>query len=131
MAPAQRRTQNQAQVARPSDHQGYGLIDAFDNLVRFALLPGQRHDITAFDAHWLREQLQRRNIDYCGTRQFPDEPGSEGNPTLLENALMRNLEDISDAARVFPRNTAANARHVGQCLIWRQSVKITTSNAAS
>ena len=61
----------------------------------FVLLPGQRHDITAFeallaglyclaligdkafDAHWLREQLQRRNIEAviplrAGTTGYPE-----------------------------------------------------------
>ena len=57
------------------------IADALGNLVRFVLLPGQRHDITAFDAlmagiycltligdkafdaHWLREQLRANNIE--------------------------------------------------------------------
>ena len=57
------------------------LVDALGNLVRFVLLPGQRHDITsfdvlmagiaclaligdkAFDAHWLRERLAGGGIE--------------------------------------------------------------------
>ena len=57
------------------------LVDALGNLVRFALLPGQRHDITSFDAlsagiactaligdkaydaHWLRQRLADRAIE--------------------------------------------------------------------
>ena len=57
------------------------LVDALGNLVRFVLLPGQRHDITsfdalmagiaclavigdkAFDAHWLRERLAGEVIE--------------------------------------------------------------------
>lgn len=57
------------------------IADALGNLVRFVLLPGQRHDITAFDAlmagicclaligdkafdaHWLRERLRANDIE--------------------------------------------------------------------
>lgn len=57
------------------------LVDALGNLVRFVLLPGQRHDITsfdvlmagiaclaligdkAFDAGWLRERLASTGIE--------------------------------------------------------------------
>jgi len=57
------------------------LVDALGNLVRFVLLPGQRHDITsfdvliagiaclavigdkAFDANWLRERLADSGIE--------------------------------------------------------------------
>jgi len=57
------------------------LVDALGNPVRFLLLPGQRHDITsfdalmngiaclavigdkAFDAHWLRERLAGADIE--------------------------------------------------------------------
>ena len=57
------------------------LVDALGNLVRFVLLPGQRHDITsfdvlmagiaclaligdkAFDAGWLRERLTSTGIE--------------------------------------------------------------------
>jgi transposase len=57
------------------------LVDALGNLVRFVLLPGQRHDITsfdvlmagiaclaligdkAFDAGWLRERLASGGIE--------------------------------------------------------------------
>jgi transposase len=57
------------------------IADALGNLVRFVLLPGQHHDITAFDpliagiyclaligdkafdAHWLRNQLRADNIE--------------------------------------------------------------------
>ena len=56
------------------------LVDALGNLVRFVLLPGQRHDIKgvkdliadvpfkmlladkAFDVDWLRAELESRNI---------------------------------------------------------------------
>jgi transposase len=82
MAPAQKGDSQSGhrQVARRSDHQGCG-PDALGNLIRFVLLPGQSHDITAFEAvlagiyclaligdkafdgRWLREQLQRRNIE--------------------------------------------------------------------
>jgi len=71
------------------------LVDALGNLIRFVLLPGQRHDITAFDAllagifclaligdkafdaQWLREQLQGRNIEAviplrAGTTGYPE-----------------------------------------------------------
>src|SRR5204863_8426108 len=57
------------------------LVDALGNLIRFVLLPGQRHDITsfdvlmagvaclafigdkAFDAGWLRERLSSTGIE--------------------------------------------------------------------
>jgi hypothetical protein len=57
------------------------LVDALGNLIRFVLLPGQRHDITSFDAlmagihclvligdkgfdaHWLRERLRANAIE--------------------------------------------------------------------
>jgi transposase len=57
------------------------LVDALGNLVRFVLMPGNRHDITsfdalmegiscmafigdkAFDARWLRQRLAGRNIE--------------------------------------------------------------------
>ena len=57
------------------------LVDALGNLIRFVLLPGQRHDMTsvetlivgivcqaliadkAFDAHWLRQTLASQGIE--------------------------------------------------------------------
>ena len=57
------------------------LVDALGNLIRFVLLPGQRHDITSFDAlmagiycltligdkgfdaGWLRERLRANDIE--------------------------------------------------------------------
>jgi transposase len=80
MAPAQRGTQNQA-IGRSRGGlttKIMALVDALGNLVRFILLPGQRHDsigveplITgldfealigdkAFDSNWLRANLNER-----------------------------------------------------------------------
>ena len=83
MAPAQRGTQNQAigKSRGGLTTKIAALVDALGNLVRFVLLPGQRHDITsfdvlmagiaclaligdkAFDAHWLRQRLAGGNIE--------------------------------------------------------------------
>jgi transposase len=71
------------------------LVDALGNLIRFVLLPGQRHDITsvealmagiscqgliadkAFDAHWLRQTLASQGIEAViplrkGTTGYPE-----------------------------------------------------------
>ena len=75
MAPAQRGTKNQdiGKSRGGLTTKIAALVDALGNLVRFVLLPGERHDITsfdvlmagiaclaligdkAFDAHWLRQ----------------------------------------------------------------------------
>ena len=70
------------------------LVDALGNLVRFVLVPGNRHDITsfdalmagiacmafigdkAFDAQWLRQQLATRNIEAV----IPLREGTTGYP---------------------------------------------------
>jgi transposase len=70
------------------------LVDALGNLIRFVLLPGQRHDINSFDAllagiyclaligdkgfdaRWLREQLRARNIEAV----IPLRQGTTGYP---------------------------------------------------
>ena len=57
------------------------IVDALGNLIRFVLLPGQRHDITSFDAlmagihclaligdkgfdaRWLRERLRANDME--------------------------------------------------------------------
>jgi transposase len=71
------------------------LVDGLGNLIRFVLLPGQRHDITSFDAlmagidcltligdkgfdaGWLRERLRANDIDVViplreGTGGYPE-----------------------------------------------------------
>ena len=71
------------------------LVDALGNLIRFVLLPGQRHDINAFaaliagihcltligdkgfDAGWLRQQLSANDIEAViplreGTSGYPE-----------------------------------------------------------
>jgi transposase len=70
------------------------LVDALGNLIRFVLLPGQRHDITsfdvlmagiaclafigdkAFDAGWLRERLTSTGIEAV----IPLRAGTSGHP---------------------------------------------------
>ena len=71
------------------------IVDALGNLIRFVLLPGQRHDITSFDAlmagidcltligdkgfdaGWLRERLRANDIEVViplreGTGGYPE-----------------------------------------------------------
>ena len=93
MAPAQKGDSQSGhrQVARRSNH---ALVDALGNLVRFVLLPGQRHDITsfdvlmagitclavigdkAFDANRLRKYLAGRGIEAV----IPMRKGTSGHP---------------------------------------------------
>ena len=69
------------QIARRPDDEDPVIVDALGNLIRFVLLPGQRHDITSFDAlmagihclaligdkgfdaRWLRERLRANDME--------------------------------------------------------------------
>jgi hypothetical protein len=95
-APAQGGTQQQA-IGRSRGGlttKIAALVDALGNLIRFVLMPGQRHDITAFeqlmagipclaligdkafDAGWLREHLAGARIEAV----IPLREGSSGYP---------------------------------------------------
>jgi transposase len=95
------------------------LVDALGNLVRFVLLPGQRHDIAgfdtlmagiacltligdkAFDAGWLRERLAGQGIETV----IPLREGSTGYPTHdAEKYKWRHLvENFFCAIKAFRR----------------------------
>jgi transposase len=95
------------------------LVDALGNLVRFVLLPGQRHDITsfdvlmagvsclaligdkAFDAHWLRKRLAGSDIEAV----IPLREGTTGHATHdAEKYKWRHLvENFFCAIKVFRR----------------------------
>ena len=95
------------------------LVDALGNLVRFVLLPGQRHDITsfdvlmagiaclaligdkAFDAGWLRERLTSGGIEAV----IPLREGTTGHPAHdAEKYKWRHLvENFFCAIKAFRR----------------------------
>src|SRR5947207_3060930 len=95
------------------------LVDALGNLVRFVLLPGQRHDITsfdvlmagiaslaligdkAFDAGWLRERLTGAGIEAV----IPLREGTTGHPAHdAEKYKWRHLvENFFCAIKAFRR----------------------------
>jgi len=95
------------------------LVDALGNLVRFVLLPGQRHDITsfdvlmagiaclaligdkAFDAGWLRQRLTSGGIEAV----IPLREGTTGHPAHdAEKYKWRHLvENFFCAIKAFRR----------------------------
>ncbi len=107
------------QIARRPDTKIAALVDALGNLVRFVLLPGQRHDITsfdvlmagitclafigdkAFDANRLRKYLAGRGIEAV----IPMRKGTSGHPPHdAEKYKWRHLvENFFCKIKVFRR----------------------------
>jgi Transposase DDE domain len=90
------------------------IVDALGNLIRFVLLPGQRHDITSFDAlmagicclaligdkgfdaGWLRERLRANDMEAViplreGTSGYAEHDGEKYKwRHLVENFLLQH-----------------------------------------
>ena len=88
------------------------IVDALGNLIRFVLLPGQRHDITSFDAlmagihclaligdkgfdaRWLRERLRANDMEAV----IPLREGPADMPSMTEKNTSGGISSKTSSA---------------------------------